>query len=189
MNVIGIGNGGIGGYTVHHLDRLIELKQIKNMNFTFYDDDKVELKNILYQNFTTKDIDSYKSDALSYRYFNINFNIKRLDYNDLKQCDLVILCADNNKIRHEAYRNWIDNRIPFIDSRANGRAIGIFSSDTKNYEQTLSSDTKSSSCQNPFQIERKEIEYGNVVIASILAQIILNYSRSNKLPVDLQLML
>ena len=36
-----IGCGGIGSYLAYHLDRLIELKQINNMKFKFYDDDKV----------------------------------------------------------------------------------------------------------------------------------------------------
>lgn len=189
INVLICGCGGIGSYLAQHLDHLIDIKQIKNMSFTFYDDDIVELKNILYQNFESKDIDSDKITALSYKYFNINFEKKRLDINDLADTDLIILCADNNKIRREAYDNWKINKIPFIDSRANGRAIGIYSSDTLNYENTLSKDNKPSSCQNPFQIARKEIEYGNVVIASILAQIILNYSRKQILPSNLTLML
>jgi molybdopterin/thiamine biosynthesis adenylyltransferase len=159
------------------------------MNFTFYDDDKVELKNILYQNFETSDIDSPKTKALSLKYFNLNFKSKRLSLEDLSGCDLVILCADNNLIREQAFENWTTNKIPFIDSRANGRAIGIFSSDTINYQKTLSKDTKSSSCQNPFQIAKKEIEYGNVVVASMLAQVILNYSRHKKLPIDFTTML
>lgn len=159
------------------------------MDFTFYDDDKVELKNILYQNFETSDIDSYKTQALSLKYFNLNFECKRLSLEDLADCELVVLCADNNLIREQALENWNTNKIPFIDSRANGRAIGIFSSDTVNYDKTLSKDTKSSSCQNPFQIAKKEIEYGNVVIAAILAQVILNYSRYKKLPIDFTTML
>jgi tRNA A37 threonylcarbamoyladenosine dehydratase len=179
-----IGAGGIGSYLAHHLDRLIDLKQIKNMEFTFYDDDIVELKNILYQNFESSDIDSPKVDALSLKYFNIQFKNKRLFKEDLEDIDLIVLCADNNIIRQQAWENWKENEIPFIDSRANGKAIGIFSSNTKDYDKTLSKDTKSSSCQNPFQIAKKEIEYGNVVIAAVLAQVLLNYDRNEKLPVD-----
>jgi len=179
-----VGCGGIGSYLAQHLDRLIEINQIKDMSFTFYDDDKVELKNILYQNFKSSDIDSYKTKALSDRYFNIEFKNKRLDNTDLESSNLVILCADNNIIRRHAWNTWERKKVQFIDSRANGKAIGIFSSDTVNYLDTISNDTKSSSCQNPFQIAKKEIEYGNVVIASILAQNILSYSRTKKLPID-----
>lgn len=180
-----IGSGGIGSYLAQHLDRLIELKQIKDMKFTFYDDDKVELKNILYQNFETKDIDSYKIDALSYRYFNLKFENKRAVLEDLKDSDLIVLCADNNIIRRYAYLNYTTRHTPFIDSRANGKTIGIFSSDTDNYLDTIDNSSESFSCQNPFQIEKKEIEYGNVIVAAALAQCILNYNRNKKLPNDL----
>ena len=189
MNTICVGAGGIGSFLAYHLDNLIEIKQIKDIKFTFFDDDIVELKNILYQNFKAKDIDSYKTDALSMRYFNINFERKRIGLEEIKDTNLVILCADNNEIRLQAWDNWLKNKIPFIDSRANGRAIGLFSSNTKDYEKTLSTDMKPSSCQNPFQLAKKEIEYGNVVISSILAQAILTYSRTKQLPLDFTTML
>jgi len=184
MNVLVCGCGGIGSYLAEHLDKLIELKQIKNSNYTFYDDDTVEIKNMLYQNFTENDIDDAKSEALSMRYFNLEFLNKRLSKKDLIKLDLVVLCADNNIIRKEALDAWNRNRIPFIDSRANGRAIGIFTSDTENYLQTIDDSTNSSSCQNPFQIAKKEIEYGNVVIAAYLAQCLLNFDRKKILPSD-----
>jgi len=180
-----IGAGGIGSFTAHHLDRLIDLNQIKDMSFDCYDDDKVELKNILYQNFVSSDIGSYKTSALEFRYLNLKFITKRIKLDDLNKYDLVVLCADNNIIRREAYENYVQNKIPFIDSRANGKTIGIFSSDTENYLDTIDESTGSFSCQNPFQIDKKEIEYGNVIVAAALAQCILNYSRYNKLPNDM----
>lgn len=189
MKVIVVGCGGIGSYLAHHIDHLIELDQINDLRFTFYDNDIVELKNILYQNFDSSDIDSLKTKALSLKYFNVDFEDKRLSKDDLKDAGLVVLCADNNVIRRQAWENYKENGIRFIDSRANGRAIGIFSSDTENYEKTLSSDDKPSSCQNPFQLAKKEVEYGNVVIASMLAQTILNFSRNHKLPIDFTTML
>lgn len=185
MNIGLIGTGGIGSFVAHHLDRLIELKQITGHTFTFFDDDVVEKKNILYQNFEPRDIDSLKIEALENRYFNLKFSNKRCNLDDLKAFDLVVLCADNNLIRREAFQNFKDNKIPFIDSRANGKVIGIYSSDTKNYLSTIDNSTKSQSCQNPFQIEKQEIEYGNVIVAAALAQCILNYTRKNKLPNDL----
>lgn len=184
LRVICVGVGGIGSYFAEHIDKLIELKQIKEMDFTFFDDDIIEVKNMLYQNFDTNDIDSYKTEALEMKLFNIAFERKRVKREDLKSYDLVVLCADNNIIREDAWYNWEQYKIPFIDSRANGKTVGIFSSNTENYLSTLSSSKESTSCQNPFQIERKEIEFGNVVIASILAQGLLTYSRTKKLPND-----
>lgn len=179
-----IGAGGISSYYCEYIDMFIEKKQIINWEFTVYDDDAVELKNILYQNFKSSDIGKSKVSALEERYFNLEFEEQRLNYNNINNCNLIIICADNNKIRREVYQNYIDNNIPFIDSRANGRAVGIFSSDTNNYLDTLSNSNESSSCQNPFQLAKKEIEFGNVIIASILAQDTLNYYRYNKLPLD-----
>lgn len=179
-----IGTGGIGSYTVQYIDRLIELNQIKNWEFHCYDNDIVEKKNILYQNFETSDIDSYKTEALSMRYFNLSFYNKRVTLKDLQNYNLVVLCADNHVIRREAYQNYIENNIPFIDSRANGKTIGLFSSDTTDYLKTIDSSTKSSSCQNPFQIEKQEIEFGNVVIAVVLVQALLEYTRKKRLPDD-----
>lgn len=183
MKICVVGCGGIGSYFAEHIDRLIELEQL-NDDFVFFDDDRVEHKNMLYQNFETGDINSPKTDALSLRYFNVQFWTKRVDFNDLIKYDLVILCADNNKIRREAEKAWRLNNIPFIDSRANGKAIGIFSSDTDNYLKTINDSDKPTSCQNPFQIAKKEIEYGNVVVASMLAQALLSYKRTNRLPAD-----
>ena len=184
LNVLICGAGGIGSYLAAHLDRLIEIKQLNDSKFTFFDDDKVEMKNMLYQNFNETDIDDYKSDALSMRYFNLEFKKKRLNINDLNNYNLIVLCADNNIIRREAWTNWLNNHIPFIDSRANGRAIGIFSNETENYLNTIDKSNESSSCQNPFQLAKKEIEYGNVIIAAYLAQCILTYSRKQVLPND-----
>lgn len=181
MEIKCIGVGGIGSYFAEHVDRLIESNQL-DLNITFYDDDIVELKNILYQNFRSQDIDSTKVEALEDRYLYLSFKNKRVSQKDLDDCDLVLLCADNNLIRREAYENYIKNNIPFIDARSNGRAVGIYTSDTESYLNTLSNSNKSSSCQNPFQIDKGEIEYGNVVIAAILAQKLLNYYRKNRMP-------
>lgn len=187
MKIAVIGCGGIGSYLASHLDRLIELKQITGHEFTFFDDDKVEKKNILYQNFEPRDIDSLKTEALEMRYLNVEFKAKRCELDDLKGYGLVILCADNNKIRREAHENWILRRTPFIDSRANGKVIGIFSSETPNYLNTIDKSSEGRSCQNPFQIAKQEIEYGNVIVAAALAQCILEYTRKNRLPNDLMI--
>ena len=184
MKVGVIGRGGIGSFFAQHIDHLIELKQIPGMDFTFFDDDVVETKNILYQNFEPRDIDSQKTEALELRFFNINFIAKRCSLDQISKFGLVVLCADNNLIRREAFENWVTNRVPFIDARANGKVIGIYSSDTKDYLKTIDGSSKGQSCQNPFQLEKKEIEYGNVIVASALAQTILNYSRKKTLPND-----
>lgn len=184
MDICCVGCGGIGSFLAEYLQRLIHFKQFYDTLFTFYDDDKVEMKNVMYQNFTVDDIDNYKVDALCSRFFYLNFVNKRCDINDLCKYQLVVLCADNNKIRREAYSNWIENKIPFIDARANGKVVGIFSNETQNYLDTIDDSSHSKSCQNPFQLEKSEIEFGNVIVAAMTAQCILEYCRNKKLPND-----
>jgi len=187
MKVSVIGCGGIGSYLAQHLDRLIDLEQIKDTTFIFYDDDIVELKNILYQNFKTSDIDTKKTEALSLRYINLKFKAIRLTKDLMKDTDLIVLCVDNNTTRKDAWEVYTRHAIPFIDSRANGKVFGLFSSETPNYLDTLGKSTSSSSCQNPFQLAKKEIEYGNVIVASIMAQAILSYTRSKNLPSNIMI--
>ena len=176
--VLVCGLGGIGSYFIQHIDRLIDSKQINDYSFTCFDDDVVENKNILYQNFEPGDIGMLKTTALQFKFLNINYKTKRVDFNDLIQYNLIILCADNNLIRRQTYDAFITNKIPFIDARANGKTVGIFSSATNNYLSTIDTSSTSQSCQNPFQIEKKQIEFGNVIIAAILTQIVLNFTRT-----------
>lgn len=185
INIIVVGCGGIGSYLAQHIDQLIDLGQLPDASFTFFDDDIVEKKNILYQNFEPRDVDSTKVEALEMRYFNLEFINRRCVQSDLKEFDLIVLCADNNKIRRSAWKAWKEWKIPSIDSRANGKVIGIYSSNTENYLETMDKSDESHSCQNPFQIEKHEIEYGNVVVAAALAQTVLTYVRNKKLPNDL----
>lgn len=183
MKTLVIGAGGIGSFLIETLDNLIDNDQFTNdWSFIVTDDDDVELKNIRYQNFLTSDIGSKKVEALENRYLNLEYQTKRVALDDLKQFDLIIICADNNVIRRYAYENWNTNNIPFIDSRSNGRAIGLYSSDTEDYLNTLSESTESFSCQFPYQLAKNEIELGNRIIAQIMAQAMLNYSRRKVLP-------
>jgi len=186
MKVLIIGAGGIGSYFIETLDNLIDNDQFESdWEFIAVDDDNVEMKNIRYQNFESSDIDSYKVEALEERYFNLEYEVKRVNYSDLQEYNLILICADNNIIRREVFKNYKENNIPFIDSRSNGRAVGLFSSDTNDYLNTIDDSTESFSCQFPYQLEKNEIELGNRIIAQILAQALLTYSRKNILPTEL----
>jgi len=185
MKVLIIGAGGIGSYFVATIDNLIDNNQFdENWKFTCVDDDEVELKNIRYQNFKPGQIGDKKVNALEDRYINLEYDIKRVTYDNLKTYNLIVICADNNIIRKEAWKAWINDKIPFIDSRSNGRAIGIYSSNTEDYLSTISDSDESFSCQFPYQLAKNEIELGNRIVAQILAQTVLNYSRRNTLPVN-----
>ena len=181
MNIAVIGCGGIGSFFIGQLDKLIGGDQLPNCKFTCYDDDVVETKNIVYQNFESEDVDEPKANALEFRYLNVHkFRVKRVTSKDLYGQDLILICADNNKIR----RDMKESGLKFIDARSNGRTIGIYSSDTENYMDTMSESDESSSCQYPYAIANNEIEVGNVIVAMILAQELLNFVRTGKLPAD-----
>lgn len=185
MNVAIIGCGGIGSYFIGILDKLIETEQLKGYEFECFDDDKVETKNIIYQNFEAADIDEFKTEALGYRYVNINkYTSKRVSYDDISGYQLIILCADNSIIRKHAYNLYSNRGTRFIDARSNGRTVGIFTSNTDNYLDTVADTEESFSCQYPYQLEKKEIELGNVIIAGVLAQGLLNFKRTGNLPAD-----
>jgi len=185
MKILIIGAGGIGSYLISTIDNLIDNDQFpKNWKFNVVDDDKVELKNIRYQNFEVSDIGSKKVDAMEERYLNLDYEDIRVSLNDLVSYDLIVICADNNIIRKQAYRNWKYDNVPFIDARSNGRAVGLYSSETKEYLSTISDSDESFSCQFPYQLEKNEIELGNRIIAEVLAQALLNYHRRKTLPVN-----
>lgn len=184
MKIAVIGGGGIGSYFAMYINKLVETDQLLRHDFTFFDDDVVEQKNVLYQNFDMVDVNQYKTEALAIRYLALNYKRKRITDADLHGFNLVILCADNNKIRREAFKVWTENKIPFIDARSNGSACGIYSSDTENYLDTIDNSDDSYSCQYKYQLDKKEVELGNVIISGILAQCVLNYARKNELPSD-----
>lgn len=178
-----IGIGGIGSYFIATLDKLIQTKQLEEWEFECFDDDIVETKNILYQNFEAGDIDEFKTEALCYKYFNVHKYVNmRIGTEEISKYNLILLCVDNNIIRKQVWENWTKNKIPFIDARCNGRTIGIFSNNTVEYINTLTNTDESFSCQYPYQLIKKEIELGNIIIASILAQALLNYTRKYRLP-------
>jgi len=187
MKIAVIGCGGIGSFLAGHINKLIEAHQLAD-EFTFFDDDIVETKNILYQNFESGDVDDNKTEALSFKYPMIShFKNKRIEtVQELKDFALIVLCADNNKIRRLTYDAVTKSygTSAFIDVRSNGKTCGVFSSETENYLSTISDDDSSHSCQYPYQLAKKEIEMGNVIVASIGAAAILQFSRTGALPND-----
>ena len=184
MKICVIGCGGIGSFTAQFVDRLLKYNQLENCEITFYDDDTIEHKNLMYQNFENSELGDFKTEALEFKYDNIKYISRRVEKSMLNKYELFILCVDNNPIRRDVYDHCKNSYKKFIDARANGRQVGIFSSDTENYLDTLSKSDDSHSCQLEYQIKAHKVELGNVIIASILTQHILTYVRTSELPFD-----
>lgn len=184
-NVLIIGCGGIGSFFIQHLNRLMLNDQIPmSIEFNLVDFDRVELKNISYQNFEETDVLKKKSEVLGDRYGFYAEDKQIKSAADLKGFDAIILCVDNSSVRKLVYEYCYTNNIFFIDMRAEGREIAIITQELDK-DKALATlpkvvNTKGGSCQKSYEFENGIIQYGNVVVASMGAQIFLNKLRGEK---------
>ncbi len=190
-NMLLIGVGGIGGFVAKHLNRLVLADQIKLENFdvTVADDDVVERKNIRYQNFTAEDIFKKKADVIGDRYCFRKKVGKIKTENDLKGYDLIIIAVDNSATRKMVFDYCYKNDVYFIDTRAEGRAIAYFTKDCEKEKllNTLGTNIseEGTSCQLKHDLDNGIIQNGNVIIASICSQLVLNWTREENNPKEL----
>jgi molybdopterin/thiamine biosynthesis adenylyltransferase len=177
------GVGGIGSYLTRELNRLIINEQIDldKVLITIIDDDEVELKNIKYQNFEESDILEKKAKVIGERYA-FDYEIKKINNKkELKGYDMIVLAVDNSAVRKLIYDYCNENDVYFIDLRSEGRNIVFFTKDEeketliKSLGKEITKNGKS--CQLKFELENNIIQNGNVIIASIGSQLILNWLR------------
>ena len=179
-----VGGGGIGSYFVRSIASLIKKEQVENKIFQIFDDDIVSYDNILYQNFDDDDISDYKAETLALKYNldcedKLKFSNSRVTSLDvLNKFDIIISAVDNNDFRKLLYKTdkfW-------IDLRSEGRTITYYikhKSHTEDFMLKTLSDEASSSCQLPFELSKNMIQLGNVIIAEIGAQLLLNHIRED----------
>ncbi len=186
QEILIVGAGGIGSFVVKELNRLVLNEQIdlEKVNITIADFDLVELKNIKYQNFTTEDLGKNKAEVLGEKYF-FNFNEEKIKtIEQLETYNFIICCVDNAEARKLIFEYCFEKDKYFIDMRAEGRAVAIFTKGNQTKEEmmkTLNFDKKeSSSCQLGFELENNIIQQGNVIVASIGSQLILNRLRKEE---------
>jgi len=184
-NLLILGAGGIGSHLVEHLYKLMLNGQISmDTNITVSDNDKVELKNISYQNFTDKDILKNKAVVIGDRYGFVGQDRKIVDDRELMDFDSVVICVDNSKARKLVYDWAYKNKRQFIDLRAEGRQIAVITSDLKESEakDMLPKEINGNggSCQLKYRFENQVIDVGNIVVAAIGSQILLNKLRGEQ---------
>ncbi len=179
-----VGGGGIGSFLSRELNRLIINEQINldDVEITIADFDKVELKNLLYQNFETSDLNKNKARVLGEKYC---FNYLETEITRDKQLegyDFIISCVDNAKARKLIFDCCYKNNVEFIDLRAESRAIAIFTKkkDKEKLMETLDINKDSSSCQLKYELDNNIIQNGNLIVAVIGSQLILNHLRGEK---------
>lgn len=172
-----IGCGGIGSWLASFVNRAQLNKQLEG-DFTFIDDDIVEAKNIPYQNFEVEDVMKNKAEVIGDKLL-FDYQVTRLEKpEDLKAFDLVVIAADNSKVRRMVYEHAKD----WIDLRSKGRIVSVFRKSEKNtpkvMEETLGSSDEPTSCQNKNELKANIIQYGNLIAASIGVQMLVNEERS-----------
>jgi len=180
-----VGCGGIGSFLARELNRLILNGQItEKTEITLADFDIVELKNIKYQNFTTNDLNRNKAEKLGDKYLFDYIKTEIKTEKELEPYNFIVSCVDNVETRKLFLNDCSKTGKYFIDLRAEGRAIAIFTkTDTSNKEEllkTLTGDGKSHSCQLDYELEQGIIQNGNVITALIGSQLILNKLREEK---------
>jgi molybdopterin/thiamine biosynthesis adenylyltransferase len=180
-----VGAGGVGSYLVSRLDDLINKSQLLNINITVADGDIVELKNTKYQNYKPEEVTMNKASALSERYFFLGID-KFISVNDktLKQYDCIVLCVDSSKFRKEYFAYSEKKPQYWIDLRSEGKSVAYYTKNPNNTKAVMlntlpKEDVESGSCQYPYELEQNTIQLGNVIIADIGAQLILNWYRGS----------
>lgn len=183
VNILIVGCGGIGSYLAKELYELTIKEQInlQEHNITLMDFDKVEIKNLKYQNYELKDITKNKAETLAEKYHFNYENTKLKNQEQIKKYDFIICCTDNSSVRKLIYEYCNRENIYFIDCRAEGRAIAIFTKHKNNTTdkliKTLNFDKQSSSCQLPYELNKNIIQQGNKIVALICSQLVLNKLR------------
>jgi len=186
-----IGLNGIGTYFVRSLSELIKkdvsgLDRINPMAIDLYDYDTIEEKNFSYTIYDIEHLGRNKAEVLAEitGYKAVAEKIEKPE--QLAGYDFIILCVDNNMTRQLVYNSGL----PFLDLRANGKSI--FASLTskeldvdKKYIDLTPENALKGSCQREEDLEDKHIQAGNLIVASVGIQFLLDYLRGETKQKDL----
>jgi hypothetical protein len=184
-----IGANGIGSFFLRGLDEAITKGHLNTSRnaVVVADNDTVEAKNVAYALYTPRDIGGKKSvlNGLRYGFIGKDKRILEKETIDEMKPDLIIMAADNNKVR----RLVLESGYPFIDMRAEGRIVMVFDMTGKQDERpkekylklTPESDSEGS-CQRTEDIMAGTIQYGNRVAAEIGMQVLMNWLRMDAGP-------
>lgn len=188
MNLLVIGAGGIGSWFIARLSRLQEHDQLHNLSITVADYDEIEEKNLPYQNFELDELMDTKSLALEARYGIVGLNDKIINDEQLDHYDIIVCAVDNPKARKLVFDHCeINKNKYFIDLRSEGTATwGITSDAGWSTERLINSlgdlEADDKSCQLAYELESGIVQTGNIIIAEIGAQWLLNFLRKKKNP-------
>lgn len=183
MKILQIGVGGNGSYIIRLLTEVRAKNQfdMSKWDYTLVDFDKVEKKNLDYQLFSKEDVGKNKAEVLAKRYRAYYFkDTKILNESNLKDYDVFIIAVDNYPTRKLIAEYCYKTGKKFIDTRSFGRKVMFFSEQMRkeDYLQTLDDfDDVPGSCQLKEQREKGYIDLGNIIVADIAVQGLLNIFR------------
>jgi molybdopterin/thiamine biosynthesis adenylyltransferase len=181
-----IGVGGIGSFLAREINRLILNDQISldEWGVVVCDEDSVEVKNIKYQNFDKTDVFKNKARVIGDRY---GFDIRQkriIETKQLKNYDLIVSAVDNSATRKLIYDYCFSNDTYLIDLRSEGRAIAFFTKELgkEKISEFLKGQVteEGTSCQLKYELDNGIIQNGNLIIATMGSQLILNHIRGVK---------
>ena len=184
-----IGVGGIGSWLVKRINWLMKHNQLpKDFNLTIYDPDYVENKNLNYQCYDEFDLTDPKVFAIEPEAeFIERIHAKVENEEQLNGYETIICAVDNSKTRELVFKFCHKNQeVYFIDLRAEGSAVWAITSDSNwtldQLLKTLNKTDKNQSCQLPYDLEEGRVQLGNIIIAEIGTQFLLNHIRGKKNP-------
>jgi len=175
MKLLIMGCGGIGGWFCHFLAHGIRNSTF-SIEVTLADGDTVEAKNLLYSNYDAMDVGKNKATALAERYAFKAMSKYIEDEKELADYDLIIIATDDGKTRKLVYDSGAD----YIDLRAKGRGYAVFAKGAKTEEdmlKTLDLGRERESCQHEDRFASRTIDYGNIIVAGVGYQMLLNHLR------------
>lgn len=177
-----VGAGGIGSYLSSFIANSKENGQLDKISVTISDNDTVDTKNLGYQNYSISEITENKAAAISLRY-GFTADTKRIESAEqFKKFDCVISAVDNTPFRkllfNECSSYW-------IDLRSEGRQFAAYTKHPANTLEYLldtlpKEEVLSGSCQRQYEFENNIIQTGNVLVAAIGRQMLLNWYRGEE---------
>lgn len=205
INIALIGAGGIGSWFGAILARMIKHRQFKaaesppdnyydqlNVNVTVFDPDIIERDNLRHQLFFENEIGMYKAMVIGLR-GKFSYKLRRFDIKtDCADYNVFIVAADNAAIRYDVFdyvkmASNVRQDLKLIDMRCSGTAMTVFTQ-LCDYDLFMSmlpadkEDTRGHSCQREEDTAVDKIQLGNMTIAPIGMQILLNMFRGIDVP-------
>ena len=187
-NIAVIGAGGIGSYFLRFMHRAEACRQLTPSlsEWHVYDDDTVEPKNLRHQDYETEHVSMHKV-VVAAALFGICPKPYKFVQGNLNQYDFFVIAADNPAVRTLVYTECLKStKKGFLDMRTEGTRFALFTSyespvrlmRSLGTEKTRTSEV-GRSCQLAEDVKVNKTQFGNIVVSSLGAQVMLDLQRDD----------